>query len=116
MFLRPKPHSISLKSGVTSRRTPVLRWPTGLNPPSARRSFIVGSPGGGHWRTDLTDEPVKFFADLLVPDRLPARDEALAGCCHSPWPPPRGETSQGSLVSLAPVFHKRSFTNSRRGP
>jgi len=32
---------------------------------SAIREKIVhlaGSPGGGHWRKDLTDEPVRFFA------------------------------------------------------
>ena len=23
--------------------------------------YLVGRPGGGHWRKDLTDEPVKFF-------------------------------------------------------
>jgi plasmid stabilization system protein ParE len=23
--------------------------------------YLAGSPGGGHWRRDLTDEPVKFF-------------------------------------------------------
>ena len=22
---------------------------------------LAGSPGGGHWRKDLTDEPVRFF-------------------------------------------------------
>ena len=24
--------------------------------------FLAGSPGGGHWRQDLTTEPVKFFS------------------------------------------------------
>ena len=24
--------------------------------------FLAGTPGGGHWRKDLTDEPVKFFS------------------------------------------------------
>jgi len=24
--------------------------------------YLAGNPGGGHWRKDLTDEPVKFFA------------------------------------------------------
>jgi plasmid stabilization system protein ParE len=23
--------------------------------------YLAGSPGGGHWRRDLTEEPVKFF-------------------------------------------------------
>jgi plasmid stabilization system protein ParE len=23
--------------------------------------FLAGTPGGGHWRKDFTDEPVKFF-------------------------------------------------------
>src|ERR1017187_4413684 len=23
--------------------------------------YLAGTPGGGHWRKDLTDEPVKFF-------------------------------------------------------
>ena len=24
--------------------------------------YLAGRPGGGHWRKDLTDEPVKFFS------------------------------------------------------
>ena len=24
--------------------------------------YLAGTPGGGHWRKDLTDEPVKFFS------------------------------------------------------
>jgi antitoxin ParD1/3/4/toxin ParE1/3/4 len=24
-------------------------------------SYVAGRPGGGHWRRDLTNEPVKFF-------------------------------------------------------
>ncbi len=24
--------------------------------------FLAGTSGGGHWRKDLTDEPVKFFS------------------------------------------------------
>jgi len=24
-------------------------------------AFLANTPGGGHWRKDLTDEPVKFF-------------------------------------------------------
>ena len=24
--------------------------------------FLAGTPGAGHWRRDLTDEPVRFFA------------------------------------------------------
>ena len=24
--------------------------------------FLAGTPGSGHWRKDLTDEPVKFFS------------------------------------------------------
>ncbi len=24
-------------------------------------AYLAGRPGGGHWRKDLTDEPVKFF-------------------------------------------------------
>ena len=24
--------------------------------------FLAQTPGGGHWRKDLTDEPVKFFS------------------------------------------------------
>jgi plasmid stabilization system protein ParE len=27
-----------------------------------RIAFLARSPGAGHWRRDLTDEPVKFFA------------------------------------------------------
>ena len=25
-------------------------------------AFLAETPGGGHWRKDLTDEPVKFFS------------------------------------------------------
>jgi plasmid stabilization system protein ParE len=25
-------------------------------------AFLARNPGGGHWRTELTDEPVRFFA------------------------------------------------------
>jgi antitoxin ParD1/3/4 len=24
--------------------------------------YLAGRPGGGHWRKDLTDEPVKFYS------------------------------------------------------
>ena len=24
-------------------------------------AYLAGRPGGGHWRKDLTEEPVKFF-------------------------------------------------------
>jgi antitoxin ParD1/3/4 len=24
--------------------------------------YLAGRPGGGHWRKDLTDQPVKFFS------------------------------------------------------
>ncbi len=24
--------------------------------------YLAGRPGGGHWRRDLTDEPVKFYS------------------------------------------------------
>ena len=27
-----------------------------------RIAFLATAPGAGHWRRDLTDEPVKFFA------------------------------------------------------
>src|SRR5579872_3894330 len=27
----------------------------------AKIVFLTGMPGAGHWRRDLTDEPVKFF-------------------------------------------------------
>jgi plasmid stabilization system protein ParE len=40
-----------------------LRWLTGLNPSSRDKIvYLAGRPGGGHWRKDLTDEPVKFFS------------------------------------------------------
>jgi len=26
-----------------------------------RIAFLAGTPGAGHWRRDLTDEPVRFF-------------------------------------------------------
>ncbi|HTX38310.1 MAG TPA: type II toxin-antitoxin system RelE/ParE family toxin [Bryobacteraceae bacterium] len=28
----------------------------------AKIGFLVGTPGAGHWRKDLTNEPVKFFS------------------------------------------------------
>jgi plasmid stabilization system protein ParE len=69
--------------------------------------YLAGRPGGGHWRKDLTDEPVNF-SDLLLPDRLPTRDEPLAGCRHSPWPPRRGGASQGSLINRTRFLFARS--------
>jgi toxin ParE1/3/4 len=38
--------------------------------------FLAGSPGTGHWRKNLTDEPLKFFpvySDLIIyrPDTKP---------------------------------------------
>lgn len=39
-----------------------MQWRTGLKPSFAKRSFFWATSGGGHWRKDLTDEPVKFFA------------------------------------------------------
>jgi antitoxin ParD1/3/4/toxin ParE1/3/4 len=40
--------------------------------------YLAGRPRGGHWRKDLTDEPVKFFpvySYLIVyrPRRVPCR-------------------------------------------
>src|SRR5438093_11007291 len=61
--------------------------------------YLAGRPGGGHWRKDLTDEPVKLFpiySYLIV--YLPETNP-LAGRSHSPWPPRRGAASQGSLIS-----------------
>ena len=61
--------------------------------------YLAERPGGGHWRKDLTDEPVKFFpvySYLIVyrPETSP-----LPSCRHSPWPPRRGGASQGSLIN-----------------
>ena len=28
----------------------------------AKIVYLAGTPGGGHWRKDLTDEPVKFLS------------------------------------------------------
>jgi plasmid stabilization system protein ParE len=28
--------------------------------------FLASVPGAGHWRRDLTDEPVRFFASILI--------------------------------------------------
>src|SRR5271157_1964499 len=44
--------------------------------------FLARSPGGGHWRKDLTDEPVKFFpvySYLIVyrPDTKPLQVVAI---------------------------------------
>jgi plasmid stabilization system protein ParE len=44
--------------------------------------YLAGRPGGGHWRNDLTDEPVKFFpiySCLIVyrPDANPLQVVAL---------------------------------------
>src|SRR5271165_6334391 len=62
MFSRGRPRPISWESGATSRRMPVLRRPTGLNPSSARKSSILQSGlAMAMGAEDLTDEPVKFF-------------------------------------------------------
>jgi plasmid stabilization system protein ParE len=44
--------------------------------------YLAGRPGGGHWRKDLTDEPVKFFpvySDLIVyrPETSPLQVVAI---------------------------------------
>jgi len=45
-------------------------------------AFLAKTPGGGHWRRDLTDEPVKFFpvySYLIVyrPDTKPLEIVAI---------------------------------------
>ena len=38
--------------------------------------YLAGRPGAGHWRKDLTDEPVRFFSIysyLIGPRRIPCR-------------------------------------------
>ena len=61
-------------------------------------SYLAARPGAGRWREDLTDEPVKFFSIYAYLIVLPTREDPRAGCGHSPWPPRRGATSQGSLM------------------
>jgi len=44
--------------------------------------FLAGTSGGGHWRKDLTDEPVKFlpvYSYLIVyrPDTKPLQIVAI---------------------------------------
>jgi plasmid stabilization system protein ParE len=40
------------QSGMADRVESVIR---------GKMVFLAGTPGAGHWRKDLTDEPVKFF-------------------------------------------------------
>lgn len=45
-------------------------------------SYLAANPGAGHWRKDLTDEPVKFFsiyAYLIVyrPEKIPVQVVAI---------------------------------------
>jgi antitoxin ParD1/3/4 len=48
----------------------------------ARIVFLAGAPGAGHWRMDLTDEPVKFssvYSYLIVyrPETRPLQVVAI---------------------------------------
>ena len=38
--------------------------------------FLAQTPSGGHWRKDLTDEPLKFFC-LFILDCLSAGDNPV---------------------------------------
>ena len=45
-------------------------------------AYLSGTPGGGHWRKDLTDEPVRFFAVyswliVFLPDTKPLQIVAI---------------------------------------
>ncbi len=45
-------------------------------------SYLSANPGGGHWRKDLTEQPVKFFAIyayLIVyrPEKVPVQVVAI---------------------------------------
>lgn len=44
--------------------------------------YLSGTPGGGHWRKDLTDLPVRFFAVyswlvVFLPDTKPLQVVAI---------------------------------------
>jgi plasmid stabilization system protein ParE len=62
MFLRPRLPLISFRFGAISGIMRVSRQPTGVEAVIREKiAYLAGAPGGGHWRRDLTDEPVKFF-------------------------------------------------------
>jgi plasmid stabilization system protein ParE len=54
---------------------------------------LAGNPGLGHWRRDLTDEPVKFYPvySYLIVYRPATKPLQVA---HSPWPARRRAASQ----------------------
>ena len=46
--------------------------------------YIAGTPGGGHWRKDLTDKPVKFFPvySYLIVYRPETKPLQIAAILH----------------------------------
>jgi toxin ParE1/3/4 len=46
--------------------------------------FLAGTPGAGHWRRDLTDEPVRFFAvySYLIVYRPETKPLQVAAILH----------------------------------
>lgn len=46
--------------------------------------YLAGRPGGGHWRKDLTDEPVKFFPiySYLIVYRLETNPLQVVAILH----------------------------------
>jgi len=47
-------------------------------------TFLARNPGGGHWRKDLTDEPVKFFPvySYLIVYRVEAQPLEVVAILH----------------------------------
>jgi hypothetical protein len=63
-----------------------------------RIAFLAENPGAGHWRKNLTDQAVKFFPGLLLPDCLSSRDQASANSFRSARMPRCGKDSERSSV------------------
>src|SRR5437588_1676127 len=66
-----------------------------------RIGFLAQAPGAGHMRQDLTNEDVKFFPGLLVPDRISSQDQTSPDRMHSARSPGRGTSPQRSVVNSA---------------
>lgn len=61
--------------------------------------FLAGMPGAGHWRRDLTDEPVKFFPVYSYLICLQAREETIAGRGRPSQPPRLRPTLAGTPMT-----------------
>jgi plasmid stabilization system protein ParE len=64
-----------------------------------RIRFLAENPGAGHWRRNLTDQPVKFFP-VFLSGHLSTRYQAAASCFHSAWAPRCSTDSQKSSVAV----------------